>query len=550
MPVDFLRLSLDCVEEIDDRVRNSNALLNKSQCGDLSSKLVETIENVTALISNCGESSTPFTPAIRNFYKISEKAKRLVSNCSNENWHEGSLILQLQNDQAFQEILLEMGLCYNVIREQAKGMRGKGDPQIKDLRESSTFSPASIEKVREDREFLQEVLVRLANTIYSSNPWEKCLAKYLLRKLDCPPQHGQANELGISTSAILWEKETEPPGTWKCDGLLGGGSGASGVLKAQWLGIPCAKKEFHTEVEMAIFVREAGILNRLSHPNIVNFFCCSNGPERGQCFIGMELMQMSLSDLIRNRAKIGGKPFPLSTALDIIVQIARGMCYLHDLGIAHRDLKPSNVVVNRLDTPHLDDNFCVKLVDFGMSKTKVEVSKSNTISIPGVGTTRYRAPEVHPMAHNLTQGDKGHAKAFWFKADVYSFGVTCAEILSLKTPFADVQFSDMYTELVRGARPELPSHCPGKLMSLLTQCWSGDPRSRPRFIDICTRLEAVRHDVSRGSMSVAHRGLQELRNDPIGYKYVEEMLRKYEHQRRKHSAEQPDNLHFAGLDEK
>ena len=320
--------------------------------------------------------------------------------------------------------------------------------------------------------------------------------------------------------------------------------------KAQWLGIPCAKKEFHTEVEMAIFVREAGILYRLSHPNIVNFFCCSNGPEKGQCFIGMELMQMSLSDLIRDQAKKGRKPFPLSVALDIIVQIARGMCYLHDLGIAHRDLKPSNVVVNRLITPHLDDNFCVKLVDFGMSKTKVEVSKSNTISIPGVGTTRYRAPEVHPKAQNRTQGDKGHAKAFWFKADVYSFGVTCAEILSLKTPFEDVQLSEMYRELVRGARPDLPSHCPGKLVSLLTQCWSGDPRSRPRFIDICTRLEEVRHDLWRGSTSVGHGGLQEVGIDPIGYKYIEEMLRKYEHQRRKQSAEQPHNLHFAGLDQK
>ena len=317
-------------------------------------------------------------------------------------------------------------------------------------------------------------------------------------------------------------------------------------MKARWLGIPCAKKEFHTAVEMAIFVREAGILCRLSHPNIVKFFCCSNGPEKGQCFIGMELMQMSLSDLIEYEARKGRKSFPLSVALDIIVQIARGMCYLHGFGIAHRDLKPSNVVVNRLDTPPLDDNFCVKLVDFGMSRTKVEVSKSNTISIPGVGTTTYRAPEVHPKA----QGHKGRAKALWFKADVYSFAVTCAEILSLKKPFEKVELSDMYRELVGGARPELPSHCPGKLVSLLTQCWSADPRSRPRFIDICTRLEEVRHDLWRGSKSVAHGGLQAVGFDPMGYKYIEEMLRKYEHQRREHSAEQPDNLHFAGLDEK
>jgi serine/threonine protein kinase len=547
MPVDFLSLSLDCMREIEDRVRNSNALLNKSQCGYLSSKLVETIENVKALISNCGESSTPFIPAIRNLYKISEKAKRLVCNCSNEKWRDASLIFQLRNDEAFQEILLEMGLCYNVIREQAEGMRGKGDPQVEDLRKSSTFSPASEEKVRKDREDFREVLVRLASTISSSNHREKYLAEYLLRKLDCPPEHDQANELGISTSAILWVEETEPAGTWELNGFLGRGSGACGVLKAKWLDIPCAKKVFCTEMQMPIFLREAGILSRLSHPNIVNFFCCSNGPDRGQCFIGMELMQMSLSDLIKYEAKKVRKSFPLSVALDIIVQIARGMCYLHDSGIAHRDLKPSNMLVNILDTPHLEDNICVKLGDLGMSKTKVEVSKSNTISIRGVGTPTYRAPEVHPKAQNPTQGP---AKALWFKADVYSFGVTSAEVLSLTTQFEGIDLSDMCRELERGARPELPSHPLEKLVSLLTQCRCEGPHSRPTSTDICIRLEEVRHDLSRGSTSPAHRGLQEGGIDPIGYEYIEEMLRKYEHQRQKHSAEQPDSPQFAAFDEK
>lgn len=57
------------------------------------------------------------------------------------------------------------------------------------------------------------------------------------------------------------------------------------------------------------------------------------------------------------------------------------------------------MVLSRLDSFHLVDQFRVKLVDFGMSKSKVCVSKSNTISIRGVGTTRYRTPEVQPKAN-------------------------------------------------------------------------------------------------------------------------------------------------------
>ena len=59
----------------------------------------------------------------------------------------------------------------------------------------------------------------------------------------------------------------------------------------------------------------------------------------------MELMEKSLLNLNEDQRN---KYFPISVVLDIILQIACGMCYLHNQSVAHQDLKPQNVVVNRL----------------------------------------------------------------------------------------------------------------------------------------------------------------------------------------------------------
>lgn len=105
-------------------------------------------------------------------------------------------------------------------------------------------------------------------------------------------------------NAILWEKETEPSGTWGNSSFLGAGAGGS-VCETQWLGVPCARKEIRGLESEAVFLKEASILAHLKHPCIVNFICCGNGPRRGDHFIAMELMEMSLSDLIKDRSKGG-----------------------------------------------------------------------------------------------------------------------------------------------------------------------------------------------------------------------------------------------------
>ena len=71
------------------------------------------------------------------------------------------------------------------------------------------------------------------------------------------------------------------------------------------------------------------------------------------------------------------------------------------------------------------------------------------------------------------------------KADVYSYAMTCYEVLTGLSPFADYVRSTLYEKLIAGARPELPMNLPLSLSSLIKACWDTDPGQRPTFTTIC-----------------------------------------------------------------
>ena len=76
-----------------------------------------------------------------------------------------------------------------------------------------------------------------------------------------------------------------------------------------------------------------------------------------------------------------------SKAASIILQIAKGIKYLHKFGIVHRDLKPDNIMITQKDK---DSEIDVKIMDFGLSKI---VSSEEKLS-EGFGTLYYAAPEI------------------------------------------------------------------------------------------------------------------------------------------------------------
>jgi len=107
----------------------------------------------------------------------------------------------------------------------------------------------------------------------------------------------------------------------------------------------------------------------------------------------------------------GGK-LPWHTRLNIAIETAAALVFLHDSAIIHRDVKGSNIL--------LDENFTVKVADFGFSRSLPDHA-THVSTIP-VGTRAYIDPDYY---------ESGRVSD---KSDVYSFGVVLFELISSIRP--------------------------------------------------------------------------------------------------------------------
>jgi serine/threonine protein kinase len=161
------------------------------------------------------------------------------------------------------------------------------------------------------------------------------------------------------------------------------------------------------------FRREARSAAVLSHPNIVTVI--DRGEHGGQQFIVFEFVGGdNLKRLIEQ-----SNPLPVSTALELAIQIARGLSFAHRNGLVHRDVKPQNVLLN--------GDGQAKVTDFGIARS-LDVKRGMTETGTVLGTSDYIAPEQAQGMHVDEQ------------TDVYSLGVVLYELLTGEVPFPGENF--------------------------------------------------------------------------------------------------------------
>jgi serine/threonine protein kinase len=273
-----------------------------------------------------------------------------------------------------------------------------------------------------------------------------------------------------------------------------------------WMGGEFAMKTFYGP-NNPDFDKEVLVLSGLCHPNIISLVC--SRAEKRRCSIVMELMDGDLFSLMQSRLELMGSggelleapftvgsgdqveaPFTVFEAVDIMLQVAEGMRYLHERRVVHRDLKSLNVLVKRVRTLDLEVGYVTaKVADFGLSKTK-ERSMTYSNQTPNMGTTRWMAPEMM-MKHGDELVEVG--VKYPYKCDVYSFAMVCYEILTGEVPFSSLgNPGDVKKLVLDGGRPELPRECPKELKRMIKSCWSWDPSHRPCFNDICANLRYLK----------------------------------------------------------
>ena len=160
------------------------------------------------------------------------------------------------------------------------------------------------------------------------------------------------------------------------------------------------------ETAAARFLREARSVARLDHPNICTVHEAGRSDE-GHLFLAMSYYA---GETLKERLT-SAEALPVAQALDIAVQIARGLACAHAAGIVHRDLKPANVM--------LTANGTVKILDFGLAKSR---DQAMTTSGVVMGTIAYMSPEQ--MLGEPVDG----------RADLWSLGLMLVEMLTGSHP--------------------------------------------------------------------------------------------------------------------
>lgn len=210
--------------------------------------------------------------------------------------------------------------------------------------------------------------------------------------------------------------------------LLGAG-GMGAVYKARQprldrfvaLKILSCPKEYHENFALR-FEREAQLLAKLNHPNIVSIYDfgeiergAEENAENNLFYFMMEFVDGA--DLNRLIHAGGLEP---GMALGLIPQICDALQFAHDEGITHRDIKPANILV--------DQKGNVRIADFGLAKLiksdDVEAMMTGlTMTGTSMGTPHYMAPEQWESPEKVDH-----------RADIYSLGVVFYEMLTGERP--------------------------------------------------------------------------------------------------------------------
>ncbi|CAK9856758.1 unnamed protein product [Sphagnum jensenii] len=431
-------------------------------------------------------------------YRVVLKAKDLLESCCRQEWWLEAMF-QMDNKATFVNILADLKCCFDTIYTIFTNI----DVHI-DVCESLNFDSTSKEELKEDRKLLKGRLERLVSNAagsqwkllrWGSRTQQQELVQQLKARLHWIETIGQDGGFHGELPDIFHVKERSLTPMTPC----GGGSSAS-VFKGTWLGVRCAMKLFSYQNEEIFvdsertFKEEVATLAKLNHPNIVKFLGHGTRTEQTKLerFILMELMEKSLDDVIQDLSCKGTcVPFTYEEAIDVMLQVAKAMCYLHNEQIDHRDLKPKNVLVSSSNLERSSVGKCtyVKVADFGLSKINVSSSKPYVLTHAEekVGTIAYRAPEMETSYSHVAS----------HKADVWSFGIMASEILSGKHPLEHVPRTKFWGELQKGLRPKLPTNF-GPLVLLIEECWRWDAQKRPRFLEICQRLQGFKKEILNG----------------------------------------------------
>jgi tRNA A-37 threonylcarbamoyl transferase component Bud32 len=214
-----------------------------------------------------------------------------------------------------------------------------------------------------------------------------------------------------------------------------------------------------------MFLDEARILARLSHPNIVQLL--DAGRESGQLFLAMELVDGTTLQHIFRASTARNELLSPEAVLEVGMQLCAALDSAHHLTgedgrpleLVHRDISPQNVLIDRHGT--------VKLSDFGIARSADRLTETSTGMVKGKIT--YMAPE------QIRGGSYDQ------RVDLYSVGVVLFELLTGERLYTSISDAGIMYEILQGRRErlELLDDREPQLGKIVRAALAPEPSSRP-----------------------------------------------------------------------
>ncbi len=229
-------------------------------------------------------------------------------------------------------------------------------------------------------------------------------------------------------------------------------------------------KFLESEVAQQRFMREARAAAQLRHPNVASVFHL--GTNRDAFFYAMEFVD---GETVEAFIKRHG-PIEPAIALRITLQVTRALAAAAKHHLVHRDIKPANLMLVKED-----DDFVVKVIDFGLAKSIKHDENDDlaTLSMGGfVGTAHFASPE------------QLEEKEIDARSDIYSLGVTLWYLLVGQAPFGGSLAQVMSQHLHKPPPLEKLQHLPACVRTVVGRMIEKDPAQRPQSpAELRTELE-------------------------------------------------------------
>ncbi len=221
---------------------------------------------------------------------------------------------------------------------------------------------------------------------------------------------------------------------------------------------------------LARFQREARVLAKLEHPNIIPIYDFAD--HEGHPYLVMKYVEGETL-----KARLGQGPVALAETLKVVDAVGSALAYAHKQGILHRDIKPSNVIITNEGHYYLSDFGLARIASAGESTLSQDTM---------LGTPNYISPEQAKGVRDLDG-----------RTDIYSFGVVLYEMIVGRVPFSgDTPFSVIHDHIYTPLPPPtaINPNVPEPLERLLLKALAKERDDR--FADASAMMAAFHQAVS------------------------------------------------------